>query len=389
MAKKRLVLAGCGHAHLPVLARLPEFVAAGVEVVCLAPGPTLAYSGMGPGLLTGRYGLADLTFPVAALCEAGGGVFRRGLAVAVDPAARRLLLADGGSLDYDAASFGLGSRVLPDFVTDGSPAPVAYPVKPIENLLLARQDILARAAEGGRVRVLVAGGGPAGFEVAACVLELLGQCGLPGEDLAVAAPRGLLPGWPARAVRLAEASIRRRGGRIITARVRALEAGRAVFGDGTSRRFDLVLAATGTRPPGLFAAAGLTAGGQDGGLAVTRRLHHPLYPELFGGGDCIDFTPCPLPRAGVYAVRQGPVLAENLLAYLTGRELMPFCGVGRDFLSLLNCGDGRAILRKGRLVAQGRWAMAFKDWIDRRFMRSFPLPESGRAAAHAGVGPPP
>ncbi|EKO38629.1 MAG: pyridine nucleotide-disulfide oxidoreductase family protein [Solidesulfovibrio magneticus str. Maddingley MBC34] len=389
MVRKRLVLAGCGHAHLPVLARLPEFVAAGVEVVCLAPGPTLAYSGMGPGLLTGRYGLADLTFPVAALCEAGGGVFVRGLAVAVDPAARRLTLADGGSLRYDAASFGLGSRVLPDFATDGGPAPVAYPVKPIENLLLARQDILARAAEGERARVLVAGGGPAGFEVAAGVLELLRQCGLPGEDLAVAAPRGLLPGWPARAVRLAEASIRRRGGRIVAARVRGLEAGRAVLADGTAWPCDLVLAATGTRPPGLFAAAGLTSGGPDGGLAVTRRLNHPLYPELFGGGDCIDFTPCPLPRAGVYAVRQGPVLAENLLAFFAGRELAPFCRDGRDFLSLLNCGDGRAILRKGRFVAQGRWAMALKERIDRGFMRSFPLPEPGRAAAHAGVGPPP
>ncbi len=389
MVRKRLVLAGCGHAHLPVLARLPDFVAAGVEVVCLAPGPTLAYSGMGPGLLTGRYGLADLTFPVAALCETGGGVFARGLAVAVDPAARRLRLADGGSLDYDAASFGLGSRALPDFAADGGPAPVLYPVKPIENLLLARQDILARAAESERARVLVAGGGPAGFEVAAGVLELLRQCGLPGEDLVVAAPHGLLPGWPARAGRLAEASIRRRGGRIIAARVRALEAGRAVFANGTSWRCDLVLAATGTRPPGLFAAAGLTSGGPDGGLAVTRRLHHPLYPELFGGGDCIDFTPCPLPRAGVYAVRQGPVLAANLLAFFAGRELTPFCCDGRDFLSLLNCGDGRAILRKGRLVVQGRWAMALKDWIDRRFMRSFPLPEPGRAAACAGVGPPP
>jgi NADH dehydrogenase FAD-containing subunit len=394
MGTKRLILAGGGHVHLSVLARLPDFRAAGIEVLCLAPGPYLAYSGMGPGLLTGRYTLKDVRFPIAALCETGGGLFRRGLVAAVDAPGRRLLLADGGSLDYDVASFGVGSCIRPDFTRDDGPCPTVYTAKPIENLLLARQDILARAAAGQRVRVVVAGGGAAGFEVAAGVLGLFARLGLPGEDVAVAAPRGLLPDWPQRAKHLAEASLTRRGGRILAARVTGVSGDRAVFSDGTARPCDLVLAATGTRAPGFFAASGLTAGGPDGGLAVTACLHHPLHTELFGGGDCIEFTPCPLPRAGVYAVRQGPILAANLMAFCTGRELTPFCRTGRNYLSLLNCGDGRAILRQGPVVAQGRWAMAFKDWIDRRFMRSFPLPPQpggspDTAATHGAAAPPP
>lgn len=371
MPPKRLVLAGGGHVHLPVLSRLADFTAAGIEVVCVAPGPYLAYSGMGPGLLSGRYALADLRFPIAAMASRPGGRFVRGTVAAIDPPGRRLLLKDGQDIAYDAVSFGLGSRVVPDFAVSDAPGATVYPVKPIENLLLARQAIESRVAAGGRVRVLVAGGGAAGFEVAAGVLGLFHRLGVEGSPLLVAAPRGLLPGWPGRARRLAERSLARRGALVLPARVIGLDGFRATLSDGTRRACDLLLAATGTTPPSLFTACGLSTG-PGGGLTVSACLQSPFHPEIFGGGDCIHFGPSPLPRAGVYAVRQGPILAANLLAYLAGRPLSPFRDTGKNYLALLNCGDGRAILRKGPFVAEGAWAMVLKDWIDRRFMRSFP-----------------
>ena len=373
MIAKRLILAGGGHVHLPLLARLADFTAAGIEVVCVAPGPYLAYSGMGPGLLSGRYALSELRFPIAAMATRCGGRFVRGAVAAIDPAGRRLFLRDGSRLDYDAASFGIGSRVVPDFACSDAPGATVYPVKPIENLLLARQAVESRVEAGGTARVLVAGGGAAGFEVAANVLGLFRQLGVAAPQLAVAAPRGLLPGWPDRAVRLAERSLLERGARVVAGRVIGLDRGMAKLSDGSRLGCDLILAATGTQPPGLFTDCGLSAD-PGGGLTVSACLQSPFHPEIFGGGDCIHFGPTPLPRAGVYAVRQGPILAANLLAYLTtGRELTPFRDVGPNYLALLNCGDGRAILRKGPLVTEGAWVMALKDWIDRRFMDSFPL----------------
>lgn len=368
MLAKRLVLAGGGHAHLMTLSRLADFAAAGIEVVCVAPGPYLAYSGMGPGLLAGRYTLSELRFPIAAMAARHGARFERGFVAAIDPAGRRLLLRDGRSLAYDAVSFGLGSRVVPDFSLSDTPGATVLPVKPIENLLLARQAIESRVEAGGTVRVVVAGGGAAGFEVAANVLGLFHRLGVAVPHLTVAAPRGLLPGWPDRAVRLAGRSLKGRGARLVAARVVGLDKGTASLSDGSRLGCDLLLAATGTRPPGLFSQCGLSAD-SDGGLTVSACLQSPFAPEIFGGGDCIHFGPAPLPRAGVYAVRQGPVLAANLLAYLTGRELTPFRATGKNYLALLNCGDGRAILRKGPFVTEGAWVMGLKDYIDRKFLR--------------------
>ncbi|WP_043637674.1 NAD(P)/FAD-dependent oxidoreductase [Desulfovibrio sp. TomC] len=389
MFKKRLILAGGGHVHLPVLARLADFRAAGIDILCIAPGPYLAYSGMGPGLLTGRYTLPEVRFPIAARLARPGGTFVRGTVSAIDPAARRLFLRDGRHFSYDAVSFGIGSRVVPDFPvasTPGLPGATVYPVKPIENLLLARQELLARTAAGETARVLVVGGGAAGFEVAAGVLGLAAAAGLDRTTVAVAAPRGLLPGWPERAVELAGESLARRGATVIPARVVGLCGQTAQFSDATARPCDIVFVATGTQPPGLFTNCGLSVG-PGGGLTVSACLQSPFHPEIFGGGDCIHFGPTPLPRAGVYAVRQGPVLARNLLAFLTGDRLRPFCDTDRNFLALLNCGDGRAILRKGPFVAEGAWAMGLKDWIDRRFMRSFPLRPSSRSPGPDTGGP--
>jgi NADH dehydrogenase FAD-containing subunit len=395
---RRLVLAGGGHAHLFTLSRWRDFAVAGIDVVCIAPSQHLSYSGMGPGMLSGRYAPEALRFDIAAMLgasggqgaaldlpggmippgplrrgEAGGAEFVRGVVTGVDTGERILTLADGREIAYDAVSFGLGSRVAMPFPVAQRPGMAVYPVKPIENLLTARRDIESRVEAGKAVRVLVAGGGAAGFEVAGNALALLASLGVAKPLVAVAARRGLLPDWPERARRMARASLVRRGARLLTATVVGVTDGRAALSNGATESCDVLLAATGTGPPELFAQCGLSTT-PDGGLTVNAFLQSPFFPEIFGGGDCIHFGPKPLPRAGVYAVRQGPVLRANLLAALAGRKLTPFRQTGTNYLALLNCGDGRAILRKGPVVFEGAWCMALKDWIDRKFMRSFPHP---------------
>jgi NADH dehydrogenase FAD-containing subunit len=79
------------------------------------------------------------------------------------------------------------------------------------------------------------------------------------------------------------------------------------------------------------------------------------------------------PKAGVYAVRQGPVLARNLRAALG--EGSPATYVPqRTFLSLLNTADGKALLRWHGIVSHSRFAWWLKDRIDRRFVRRYRAP---------------
>ena len=102
-------------------------------------------------------------------------------------------------------------------------------------------------------------------------------------------------------------------------------------------------------------------------------------------GDCAAWTAGPgLAKAGVYAVRQGPVLAHNLMARIRGERLRAY-RPQRDFLSLLNLGDGaRDRHQVGRLGRRGRPVFSLKDWIDRRFVRRFQVLDPGRRG-HAGL----
>ncbi len=363
---KHLVLAGAGHAHLELLAHLGEITGRGHRVTVVSADAWHYYSGMGPGLLGGHYRPEQIRFPVRALTERGGGHFLEQRLTAIRPELRRLQLADGGELDYDLLCCNLGSEVPAPFPVAAGSRVVA--AKPIVNLVALRDELLQRPAQTP-LRLLVIGGGPSGVELAGNLWRLAATTGATA-TVTLAAGGQLLEDFPDRVVGLVRRSLETRG--IILAegsRVADLTESQARLEDGRRLDFDLALLATGVRPPSLFAAAGL-ATGPGGGLLVDSRLRSVSHPEVFGGGDCIDFAPQPLARVGVYAVRQGPLLRRNLLAALEGEPLEEF-SPQPAFLQIFNLGDGRGVACRGSIAWHGRSAFWLKDFIDRRFMARY------------------
>ncbi|MHB8764876.1 MAG: FAD-dependent oxidoreductase [Deferrisomatales bacterium] len=364
---RRLVFVGGGHAHLLSLTRADELVRAGAEVVLVAPDRYHYYSGMGPGLLSGRYRPADARFDVEALVTARGGRFLRGRVVRIDPSARRLELEGGAALEYDLASFNTGSRVAAERIPGA--AEHAVPVKPIENLEQVRAELLGRPA-GAECRLLVIGGGPAGVELAGNAWALARAHGLRLRVTLAEGAGRLLAGLPPRAGRLAAAALAQRGVEVRAGfRLAALDRSVARGAGGEEIGFDLALLASGVVPHPLYAESDLPTG-PGGGLLVDDHLRCVGHPELFGGGDGVSLASRPLDRVGVYAVRQAPVLFRNLLASLTGRPLQVF-RPQRRYLLILNLGDGTGLLVWGPVVVRARWALAWKHHLDTSFTARF------------------
>ena len=123
-------------------------------------------------------------------------------------------------------------------------------------------------------------------------------------------------------------------------------------------------------------------------MRVADTLAVPGCEGLFAAGDCASLDAHPwVPKAGVYAVREGPVLAANLRAALEGRPLRRY-RPQRDFLTLLNLGEGRALGGKWGLAASGRAVWRLKDRIDRRFVARFRVLERPSAPAMGAGGEP-
>ena len=91
---------------------------------------------------------------------------------------------------------------------------------------------------------------------------------------------------------------------------------------------------------------------------------------IFAVGDAGTIQGSRTPKAGVYAVRQGPFLWRNIERMLRGQPLEEYVPQ-RGFLSLLATGDGRAILSYKGLAFHGEWCWRLKDYIDSRFMDKY------------------
>lgn len=365
--RPRIVLAGGGHAHLFTLGRTADLVRSGFDVTLVNPSSYLYYSGMATGVVSGIYTPEEDRIDVRRLVEDGGGSFIEGRVRAVRPGERALILDDGSTVPYDAASFCTGSRI-PRSVVPGNQNVI--PVKPVENA--AEVNGRLRSWSGDRaVRLLVVGGGAAGCEVAANALALFDRLGTRGEVTVVEKGRSLLGASSVTARRSIEAYFRGRGARVLMdSEVISYDAGAARTADGRELSYDLAVLAVGVEAGGdIFRDSGLPVG-PGGGLWVDHTLRSVADGRILGGGDAISYRGVGLPKLGVFAIRQGPVLHHNLQAVLRDEPLRAY-KPQRRFLYVLNLGDGTGLAAYGPLAWRGRLAWKLKNHIDRRFMAGY------------------
>ena len=138
---------------------------------------------------------------------------------------------------------------------------------------------------------------------------------------------------------------------------------------GERIRADLVIWAAGASPPMALRGFELPKS-ERGFLKAHRTLQTTANAPVFISGDTADIEGALVPKAGVYAVRQAPVLWKNLRRHFAGKRLHDY-KPQRRFLSLLSCGDGTAILDYMGFTSHSGWAWMLKKWIDRKWMKRF------------------
>lgn len=339
-----------------------------VDATLVVDTPVAVYSGMAPGLVAGQYQRHELEIDAVPLARRAGVRVVMSPCIGVDAAARRLLVDGREPLPFDLASFDVGSTVaaldLPGVREH------AVPTRPINRLAATLEDRLD-ALTNTEPRIVVVGSGAGGIELAFCIHARLRGQGLEPKTTIVEAGRGILPGYHSSLARRIEAAARARGiETMFGARVEAVEAD-AVRLEGLGRLgADLTFWVTGAAALPIFRNSDLCLD-DDGFLRTRSTLQVEGHDHVFAVGDCATLIDHPRrARAGVYAVRMGPYLIDNLERRLSGRPLRRYRPQG-DFLSLLNLGDGTAVGARWGRTFEGRWVMGLKDRIDRRFMERF------------------
>lgn len=371
---KELVLVGGGHAHVHVLKRFGMAPVSGVRVTLVTREIETPYSGMLPGFVDGTYTFEECHIDLHVLARRFGVRLVHDEAVGLDRAARRVILGDGPPLAYDVVSLDIGSTPRSDDVPGAREH--AVPVKPISGFARRWLALLDRAARHeGPLRVAVVGGGAGGVELACAIERRLSAIAAASSgrfrpSVTVISRDALLSRHAAGAGRRARRIMEARGIAVIApGQAVAVEPGAVALADGLRVPADEIVWVTQAGAAPWLAETGLDLD-PGGFVRIGPTFASVTDPSVFAAGDIASWTESPRPKAGVFAVRSGPPLADNLRRALLGRPLQPFVPQSR-YLVLIGTGDERAIATRGGLAAEGAWAWRLKEWIDRRWMRGY------------------
>lgn len=359
----RLVLIGAGHSHALLLDAWTKSPLPGVEVMLVAPVIQAPYSGMIPGWLAGQYRFDQCVVDFPGLCKRSGARLIQAELIRLDPETNQVWLSDGQCLSYDWLSLNVGSTLKPPIGDERILA-----MRPLGTLKSRYETWLTKwqtVNDTAPLRLSAIGGGAAGVESLLCVLHHLRQL-RPDRKIhsqLLTRASAILPGFSNHARRLAMQALHQAG---VTLRLGT------DWSESISQASDLVIWATGAEPhdwqldPALRGSLHTDASGF---IKVDDCLRSVSHANIFAVGDCAALSR-PVPKAGVYAVRMGPILTTNLTNAITEKPLVPFKRQVTA-LALLNTADGYAIASWGPYGWRSRWVMRWKDWIDRRFVDQF------------------
>lgn len=391
-----IVLVGGGHAHVEVLRRFAMDPVPGARLTVVARDVLTPYSGMLPGYLAGLYTHREAHVDLRPLAARAGARLIHGTACGLDAAARTLAIEGRPPLRYDLCSLDIGSTPATSAI-EGAEHAIA--VKPVDRFLQRWEAVEDRAlASGGPFRVVVVGGGAGGVEVCLGLFHRLSaRLAAAGDDPSrlafglVTDSDVLLPRHgPAVRRRMVEA-FRREGVALhIAHRVTRIEADAVRCDDGLVLPAEVAVLVTTAGAPSWLRSTGLAL--DDGFVRVDATLRSLSHPDVLAAGDVAAFEPGPLAKNGVYAVRQGPRLADNLRRLALGLGPRPFRPSGRRSPSSPP-GSATPSLPAARWrwratgSGAGRMPSTAAGW--RRTARSFPpcLPWRRRPCAAAAAAP--
>jgi NADH dehydrogenase len=376
-ARHRVVLLGGGyvtlHAYASLVRRLGRAVRRGeVQLVVLSPDDAHSFHGFTGEVLAGLLPYDRTRTPLAAAMPLAHVV--AGRAVHVDPQRRLVTYEVPGEtgrhvLDYDELVVGTGGREpaasVPGLADHG------YTLRAPGDIAVLADRVAGHAVHRGqrRPRVVVAGGGIAGVEMAAAVAD---RCGARVSVEIVHPGDGLLPELrksQPRLVRRAESELRRLGVRVrLGARLASVTPTAAVLADGTVVPADTVIGTIGQRA---MRVPGLDAWRDPRGRLVTRP-DLSVTAGVWAAGDaaCVIHVGSgePVPANALWAIKGGDHVGRQVAHSLRGRRTRPFTyrGLGQA----ASFGLGRSVSELYGVPFTGWVAWVLRMTFFLRFMPS-------------------
>lgn len=410
---KHLVLIGGGHSHAIVLKMFGINPLPGVRLTLISDVLHAPYSGMLPGHVAGFYDYDECHIDLRSLAEFAGCQILVDRAIAIDLNKNLVICQTCPPINFDVLSVDIGST--PATLSVPGAAEYAIAAKPVPEFLSSWNQLISERQNSLQklLRIAIVGGGAGGVELALNMQSRLGKeegfgnrlCnGFNGWILRYSERRKREKGRGKKEEELEihlfhsgaelmqghNQRVRRRLQEILISRGIQLHLKEKVCAvkkieretnpqfptnyqisckSGLKLECEIIFWVTQASAANWIRESGLAAD-SNGFMQVNDCLQSVSHPNVFGAGDIAAMVNYPRPKAGVFAVRQGKPLFENLQQFLLEKPLKPFAPQ-EQYLGLIGTGNKRAIASRGNFMWESRLLWYWKDWIDRQFMQKF------------------
>jgi selenide, water dikinase len=331
-----------------------------------------------PGYVAGFYTFEECHIDLPRLAKFAGVQFILDRAVGLDLKKHQVLCANHPPIPFDILSIDIGSTPQASHIPGATQYTI--PAKPVPQFLHHWHQLLETVQQTPEkpLSLGIIGGGAGGVELALTMQARLHH---------MISPRNLTLHLFHRGSELMEshaAAVRRRLQRILVERgvqIHLEEMVKEIYPvedggiwveckSGLRVKCDRSFWVTQAAAPPWLGESGLTT--DEGGFILVRdTLQSMSHPQIFAAGDIATMVNHPRPKAGVFAVRQGKPLWQNLQAAVLGKPLKPYIPQ-KQLLGLIGTGDGKAIASRGNWgFGPTAWLWRWKDRIDRSFMERF------------------
>jgi selenide,water dikinase len=370
---KDLVLIGGGHSHAIVLLLFGMKPMPGVRLTLITDISHTPYSGMLPGHVAGFYSYDETHIDLRHLATFAGVRYILDRAIGLDLANKKVICAGHPPTSFDYLSIDIGST--PSTINVPGAREYAIPAKPVPQFLQVWHEVIAEAKNNSEkpLALGIVGGGAGGVELALNMQARLQRFYRNNNLLEIHLfhrSDRLLPGHNRWVSKHLENLLLKQGIKLhLQEKVSEVYRDRVICESGLTVECDRLFWVTQASAPDWIKISGLTTDA-DGFILVKDTLQSISHSHVFAAGDIATMQNYQRPKAGVFAVRQGKPLFENLQSILSGKKLKPYIPQ-KYYLSLIGTGDKKAIASWWFLGFRSHLLWLCKDRIDRQFMNRF------------------
>lgn len=368
-----LVLVGGGHSHSIVLKLWSKKRLSGVKITLISNVKNTPYSGMLPEYISGFYSYEESHINLVKLAEIAGIELIIDEVVNIDADEKIVCCQSGLKIGFDVLSLDIGSTPQKSQIEGANL--YGIPIKPIPLFLEKWQKItdLAQNNPDDKMILTIIGGGAGGVELALNIHQKLMRV-LSSEKLTInlihRGKRILSNHSLSMSEKLTKILEQNQINIYLNQEVKSIDSQKITLFSGKNIDSDYNFLVTQASAPMWLKNSSIETD-TEGFIIVKNTLQSVNYPDIFASGDIANIKDYPCAKAGVFAVKQGFYLYQNLCNYLTEKPLTLYYPQ-KNYLNIIGTGNKNAVANWGNISLESPLIWHWKKYLDNNFMKQFP-----------------